>query len=429
MRSLVDLFCLLISQNRASDASSATFCSCRKDKTERLQAYAKTKELEKSSLEKQINDNKMAQIFVKVAQMSLSSYIRVWSNLAVKNRGRQLQIIHTVAVLWRRKTRTRESAAFRGWYAQMLQARKVDKVRSVIRKHTYDQFFGTWCYTLKMRKVASMLYKAGQMEEGKKKDLLKASLRDFKSYVRYQSRLRKAMNILRGGYEGRTILEFLLNWRSISAANLLKKAGFGSKAMDKTRPGSIRRTGSTDSSHGAIRRTGSSDSSRPSIQRTGSNRSAKSESKGQSRVGRTGSPGPGISRVGSFASIVESDDDEGDPLPHCASPGGEPAFSRLGSAASHASAASAKSVASSSGRTPSSGNLRRGLTAISKESSSESRSSAASLSPLVRNRSMRAGRLDPVHQLSGEGSAVAQQAVVQEAFLSTLLRGGGVFEI
>lgn len=370
----------------------------------------------------------------------------------MKHRGRRLQTMHTLTVLARRKARMQEQSAFRGWCDQLLQARKVDKVRSVIRKHTYDRILGRWCYNLKMSKIASMLYQAGRMEEGKKEDLLRACCRGWKSNVRYLRRLRKAMRILQSGHEGRTLREFLLDWRAISAANLLQKAGFGSKSKDKRRPGSIRRTGSSDTlaqRGGGIRRTGSSDalvqrgagiqrtgslgSSRPSP-RAGSSKAAltgSSESSGQPRVGRTGSPG--MSRVASFESICESDDDENNayggppqnPL-HYSSGSPEPAFGRLGSTVSNASAASGRS-ASSFGRTSSSltagGNFRRGLKASSKELSSGSRISGSPLSPMPAGGQQACAGRGNVEQ-HGEEVTVAQQAVDQEAFLSTLLRGG-----
>jgi hypothetical protein len=440
----------------------------RKEQTERLQKYAKSKELERGSLEKQVTDNKMAHIFAKVAQMSLSSYVRVWSHLAVKNRGRRLQVLHTLTVLSRRKDRSWLSVAFKGWGAHVLEARKVEKVRSVISMHICTRFFGMWCYNFKMHRVAKTLYQAGRMEDGKKEYLLRRSWRAWVLQMRYLQRLRKAIKLLQGGYEGRTIKEFLLNWRAISAANLLKKAGFGAKSKAKPArqgPG-IQRTGSasslwqrTGSSGPQIQRTGSSGpqiqrtgSSGPQIQRTGSSglliqRTASSGTRpsqttasgkqkvsnpGSSeiaappRIGKTGASG--ISRVSSFNSIFESDDEDNMSLQNDGSPllspaRREPNFGRLGSTASNASATS------SFRRTPSSKDAaanRRGG-----DGSPRSNSSATSISPL--GRSSRNNRdswaRDALPTLDGEELSAARHAVGQEAFLSTLLRKGGTFEI
>lgn len=432
-------------------------CGCGRTKQlERLQAYAKKQELEKHSLQKSAHDDKLSFVFSKMAKMSVSSFYKVWKDEAVKNRGRRLQIKRTLVSLMRRLRRLQVNGAWQGWWEQMLLGRKVDKVHALLRNHVFDWCISAWQTNGKMHKIGRSLMSAGKMQEGRNEDLQKVIWREWRQFTGYQGRLRKAMQLLVGDREGKSMNDFFRNWRALSACSLLKKAGFGARSKEKDKKGKhtgLARTASSSNSQSALGRKLSLDS-------------------GRAHVGRTTSPG--ISRTASFTSIIESDDDDEysatklaraqpdsrlggrsflrtpsneSKKSNASSAGNRSPLRGLARTASYASSvASQDSLASGTRESRRTGRAAYIAAQNSQDSVSDnsslpcspptfgrtasSRSRGSVVSP---TRSPLAGAARAASSLAGPATeqekSVAREGISSEAFLSTLLKKGGVYEI
>ena len=239
----------------------------------------------------------------KMVKMSLSSFYQVWKDLGVKNRGRLLQIQRTLISLARRRSRLQTNAGWHGWWEQTLLRRKACKVRQVVVLGVLRLCLAAWLNNTKVQMFGRSLIKAAIFQERGHQELVKATWRTWAQYGRDRGRMRKTVQYLVNKSEGRTMNDFIDNWRSSAASSLLKRAGFGSKSKDKKKVQLPQRTTSAESFQSGHRTKTSAFAVHQGFSRT---LSSSSQHAGRGSVGRTRSPG--ISRTASFASIVESDD-------------------------------------------------------------------------------------------------------------------------
>lgn len=240
----------------------------------------------------------------KIVKMSLSSFYQVWKDQGVKNRGRLLQIKRILIALARRRSRLQTNAGWHGWWEQTLLRRKACKVRQVVVLGVLRSCLAAWLNNSKVQMVGRSLIKAAIIQERGYQDLVKATWRAWVQYGRDQGRMRKTEQYLLNKSQGRTMKDFIHNWRSVAASSLLKRAGFGSKSKDNKKVQLPQRTTSADSFQSGQETQKSAFAVHQGFSRT---LSSSSQHAGRGSVGRTRSPG--ISRTASCASIVESDDD------------------------------------------------------------------------------------------------------------------------
>ena len=256
----------------------------------------------------------MVSLLVKIANMSLSSYWKVWKDLAVKHRARRLQAGRTLASLAVRRDRLRINISIHGWWEETLLGRKSNTVQTLVRHHISRQFFSQLICEAKMSKVGRSLMQVGLKEESQRENLKLIAWREWNRFARHHARLRKAASLLMDGRNGRTMKDFWGSWRSSAAAALLLRAGFGVKSKDKgvkTRPDLVRTSSAgrfvPAKPQSSRRRESAPSQGQSSVSPVllGRTRSASSQ------VGSTAS----LSRTPSFHSIVESDDEQAAILP------------------------------------------------------------------------------------------------------------------
>jgi hypothetical protein len=411
----------------------------RDKQVKQLQEFGKKKELERLSLEQETKsmqasnyDNKIKSILLNVVKASFSSYFTAWKGLYVKSRGRLAQIDRTLKSLAGRRMRQRINTSWQGWWGQTLQHRKTKKVARLVAHNLFTRCLLQWVEDIKMTKVSKILMLVGQKEEGQVERTRRRAWQEWVLYARHHAKMRKAMNLITGDREEKTLADFLNNWRATAAASILGKAGFGSKAKDKLRPG-IRRTGSQ----------GLTGSQAPKIGRTTSptfGQSSRDVFAERQVVGRTTPPlmgrgvqrtsSLGFSRTSSFASIQEDNNDDG--------PDKEDSFkkvSHMPSTSSHSSlqasspigsvrrTGSTKDILGGSAKDVLAQNSQGSITSVASSANAFRRlPSNASRSPLVRRPSAHSGS-------SEEQQAFSADLISSEAFLSTLLRKGSVQRI
>ena len=419
-----------------------TFCSIipvqwhlywlRDKQVKQLQELGKRKELERFSLEQDkksmqasLHDDKIKSILMNIVKASASSYYTAWKGLYFKSRGRLAQIGNTLQSLAGRRMRQRINTSWQGWWEQTLQHRKSKKVARLVAHNLFTRCLLQWVEDVKMTKVARIVMLVGQKEEGQSDRRRRRAWHEWVLYARHIAKLRKAINMITGNREEKTLGDFLNNWRATAAASILSKAGFGSKAKDKSRPG-IRRTGSQ----------GLTGSQAPKIGRTTSPTFGRSSRDVFApKVGRTISPT--FSRTSSFESIHE--DNNGDRSDQ------EDSFKKLSlmpSTSSHSSLqpsspdgsvkryASTRNVLGGSAKDVFAENSQGSISSVASPASAfcrapsnASNASHSSLrsplrSPLVRRPS--------AYSASEEQQAFSEDLISSEAFLSTLFRKGSV---